>query len=293
LMALLSAFCFVLQMFNLPLPGGTTGHATGASLVAVLLGPWPAVLCLSTTIVIQALFFGDGGVTAIGANCFNMAVVQVFSTTLLLRLLPERLRRNPTAAAAAAWFASIAAAAVAGLELGLQPALSHAPDGTPLYAPYPVSLAVPAMMAGHLIAGIGEAAVTGLVLRYAARSLPHLYALPDSEPGPELPLLWRRLRTAWLILGILVLLVPLGMLAPGTAWGEWGARELKGRGLGFIPSGMQRWEGLWRGLFPDYTITGLPAAVAYGLSALAGILLILGIHTILGFAGRKAGRKQG
>src|SRR5262245_36514697 len=77
-MALLSAFCFVIQMINIPLPGGTTGHAVGASLAAIVLGPWPAILSVSIALTIQAFFFGDGGITTLGANCFNMAVAQVF-----------------------------------------------------------------------------------------------------------------------------------------------------------------------------------------------------------------------
>src|SRR4029079_5160960 len=75
LLSLFAAFCFVIMMFNLPLPGGTSGHAVGIGLAAVVLGPWASMLAISIALVIQALFFGDGGITAIGANCFNMAIV--------------------------------------------------------------------------------------------------------------------------------------------------------------------------------------------------------------------------
>src|SRR5689334_555185 len=74
-LAMGAAFTFVLMMFNIPVPGGTTGHAVGSTLVAILLGPSAAVLAVSMAIVVQALLFGDGGITAIGANCFNMAFV--------------------------------------------------------------------------------------------------------------------------------------------------------------------------------------------------------------------------
>ena len=74
-LALFSAFSFVLMMFNIPIPGGTTAHAVGATLLAIVLGPWEAVLGVSTALGIQALFFGDGGLLTFGANCFNMAVV--------------------------------------------------------------------------------------------------------------------------------------------------------------------------------------------------------------------------
>ena len=74
-LAMFSAFSFILMMFNVPLPGGTTGHAVGGTLVAIVLGPWAAVLSVSVVLAIQALLFGDGGLTSFGANCFNMAVV--------------------------------------------------------------------------------------------------------------------------------------------------------------------------------------------------------------------------
>jgi len=67
------------MMFNVPIPGGTTGHAVGGVLAAILLGPWGACIVITVALVIQALLFGDGGITAIGANCFNMAFVLPFA----------------------------------------------------------------------------------------------------------------------------------------------------------------------------------------------------------------------
>src|SRR5579871_4024096 len=74
LISLFAAFSFVVMMFNLPLPGGTTGHAVGMGVAAIVLGPWASILAISVALAIQAVFFGDGGVTALGANCFNMAI---------------------------------------------------------------------------------------------------------------------------------------------------------------------------------------------------------------------------
>src|SRR5437016_14248799 len=75
LLSVFAAFSFVIMMFNLPLPGGTTGHAVGMGAAAVILGPWASIVAISIALTIQAVFFGDGGITAIGANCFNMAIV--------------------------------------------------------------------------------------------------------------------------------------------------------------------------------------------------------------------------
>ena len=87
LMALGAAFSFVIMMFNMPVIGGSTGHAVGATLIAILLGPWAACISVSIALVIQALVFGDGGITAIGANVFNMAVVMPFVGYYLYRLI--------------------------------------------------------------------------------------------------------------------------------------------------------------------------------------------------------------
>ena len=75
LISVFAAFCFVVMMFNVPLPGGTTGHAVGVGIATIVLGPWGSILAISIALAIQALFFGDGGITTLGANCFNMAIV--------------------------------------------------------------------------------------------------------------------------------------------------------------------------------------------------------------------------
>src|SRR4030065_1176314 len=78
LLAIGAAFSFVIMMFNIPIPGGSTGHAVGGVLAAIILGPWAACIAITVVLVIQALLFGDGGITTLGANCFNMAFVLPF-----------------------------------------------------------------------------------------------------------------------------------------------------------------------------------------------------------------------
>src|SRR5271156_2270774 len=87
LLSLFAAFSFIIMMFNLPLPGGTTGHAVGVGVAAIVLGPWASILAVSIALVIQAVFFGDGGITAIGANCFNMAIAGSFVSYSVYRIL--------------------------------------------------------------------------------------------------------------------------------------------------------------------------------------------------------------
>src|SRR5450759_2340275 len=87
MLALAASFSFIIMMFNVPVLGGSTGHAVGATLIAIILGPWAALISVSIALVIQAGLFGDGGITAIGANCFNMAVVAPFVGYYLFRLV--------------------------------------------------------------------------------------------------------------------------------------------------------------------------------------------------------------
>lgn len=193
LLALSAAFSFVIMMFNVPIPGGTTGHATGAVLIAVLLGPWPAVLAVSIALVIQALLFGDGGITAIGANCFNMAFAEVMTGYGAYRLISgsrgkgqetidiketrhSLLATRHLAGAGVGAYAGInIAALLTAIELGIQPLLHTGPDGRPLYCPFPLTVTIPAIMIEHIVLlGIVEAVVTVLVLIYLRKSHPEL-----------------------------------------------------------------------------------------------------------------------
>lgn len=188
-LSLLAAFTFTIMMFNIPLPGGTTAHATGAVLTAIVLGPWAAVIATSVALVIQALLFGDGGVTAIGANCFNLAIAMPLVGYLVYRLVSARAaitsRRQVWGAALGGYVGINVAALLTAVEIGLQPLLFTAPDGTPLYAPFTLAQAIPAMMLGHLtIGGLAEAAVTGLVVAYLQRAnLPLLQLRRGREEG--------------------------------------------------------------------------------------------------------------
>ncbi len=177
-LAMAAAFGFLVQMFNVPAPGGTTGHAVGAGIIAILLGPWTAVIALSVVLVIQALVFGDGGITALGANCFNMAVVAPFVSYGAFKTLARPAsspRRIFWAAFLAGYLGLCVAAVLAGVEFGLQPIIAHAPNGVPLYAPYPLKVAVPAMALSHmLVFGVAEGLITALLLRYICRYEPNM-----------------------------------------------------------------------------------------------------------------------
>lgn len=176
LLSVFAAFSFVVMMFNVPVPGGTTAHAVGGTLMAIVLGPWAATIGVSIALLVQAIFFGDGGILTYGANCFNMAIVLPFVGYFVYWLTSRRAEpgsgRQWLAIALGSYAGINAAAFCAALELGIQPLLFHTANGTPLYCPFNLSQTIPAMMIAHLtIAGIAEVIATEGVLAFTRRSL--------------------------------------------------------------------------------------------------------------------------
>jgi cobalt/nickel transport system permease protein len=286
LIALFAALSFVIMMFNIPLPGGTTGHAVGSAIAAVVLGPWAASLAISVALVIQALFFGDGGILAFGANAFNLAIVMPFVGYFLYRLLsgnaPITSSRRVVAATIGGYVAINVAALLTAVELGIQPLLFRDAAGHPLYFPIGLEFAVPAMLIGHLtIAGPVEALASGLVLAWLQRSNPQLldaFSAGPSAAGAHVS------RWAWAALLALIVLTPIGLIAPGTAWGEWSREELQQLGLGYIPAGFDRWSSLWSAPLSGYDLPWLNDTIAgYLLSAAMGVVLVLAVIGALGW----------
>ena len=218
-----AAFSFLGMMFNVPLPGGTTGHAVGGTLIAILTGS-PAAGCIAVSIalLIQALLFG-------------------------------------------------------AVEFGIQPLLFKNAEGQALYCPYPLSVSIPAMMIGHItLFGLAEIILTVVVLTFVEKVTPKaLDAVPDKTAFKPL----------YILMAVLIVLTPLGLLATGTAWGEWGADEIAGlvsggSQLGYTPSGMTNGFELST-LFPDYSMSGLPEWTGYILSAIVGVALLVIIFKII------------
>lgn len=292
LISVFAAFSFVVMMFNLPLPGGTTGHALGVTIAAIVLGPSGAILALSIALAIQALFFGDGGITTLGANCFNMAIIGSLVAYASYRLIAAGAaltsRRRVVAAAIAGYLAVNAAALITSVEFGIQPMLFHDANGTPLYAPYPLTIAVPAMMIGHLtFAGLAEAVISaGLVayLQVADSALLRATSglVADGDIGASTAPSFRRL---WIMVAIVMLLTPLGILAAGTAWGEWSPAQLAQAASSAptatspsssLPRSLQRLSNFWTAPFPAYAPTFVHSrGFGYLLSAMFGVGLLL------------------
>jgi cobalt/nickel transport system permease protein len=299
LISVFAAFSFVVMMFNLPLPGGTTGHALGVAIAAIVLGPSGAILALSIAIAIQALFFGDGGISTLGANCFNMAIVGSLVAYASYRLIATGAaltsRRRVAAAAIAGYLAVNAAALLAAVELGIQPMLFHDANGTPLYAPYRLGIAIPAMMIGHLtLAGLAEAAISAGLVAYLQVADPGLLrstsGIPDDTPDATTGPPDRSLQTLWIAIAALMLATPLGILAAGTAWGEWSPTQLaKAPAIvqdvdspRSVPTGLQRLSNLWTAPFPAYAPSFVRSrSFGYLLSAMFGVGFLLAVSLVL------------
>lgn len=303
MLSVFAAFSFVIMMFNLPLPGGTTGHATGAAVAAVVLGPWGAMIAVSIALAIQAIFFGDGGILAIGANAFNIAIVGSLVAHWVYQLIAGKseltARRRMIAAGAAGYISINVAAFVTALQFGIQPILFTDASGTPLYAPYGLEVAIPAMMIGHLgIAGLAEMIVTAGVVAYLQRNDISLLAWQANSTPATPTTSWAGTRRMWLVVAVLMILSPLGLLAAGTAWGEWGADEfadpaarqaITEASLGApapaaTPSGLAWWSEQWAAPIPDYAVPFVSnEQVGYIFSAFMGTGLVILAILIYGF----------
>ena len=155
MMGILAAFIFAAQMLNFPVAGGTSGHVIGAALVAILLGPWAAVIVMSAVLIAQSLIFQDGGLLALGANIFNMGIIAGFGAYYLYRmtdsLLGDNRRAKLVAGFVAAWGSVLLASIACALELAI--------SGTS-----PLAVVLPAMAGVHALIGIGEGLITVAVL---------------------------------------------------------------------------------------------------------------------------------
>jgi cobalt/nickel transport system permease protein len=254
LMGVLAAAIFAGQMLNFSVTGGTSGHLLGAALATILLGPWAAVIVMTSVVSIQALIFQDGGLLALGANIFNMAIVGVF-VSYFVHTSVQKLARGRSwgifvGGAVAAWASIVIASLAAALQLAL--------SGTS-----PANIAVPAMGGIHMIIGIGEELITvgALVFLYAARR--DLFRIGEAAPKGG--------KAIWIgglaIAAILAVLSPLASAHPDGL--EWVAEQ-----KGFLDAA----RAPLYNLIPDYTFPGISnTALATIVAGILGMLLVFGV----------------
>ena len=167
LLGVMAAFVFAAQMFNFPVGGGTSGHFMGTTLIAILLGPWASVLIMTTVLTVQCLVFQDGGLTALGANIFNMGVVGGFFgyyVYTIIRLFVQGKKGLFIGSFTAAWCSLVLSATCCAVELSI--------SGTA-----PLKIVLPAMAGIHAMIGIGEGFITIATLSMLTRVRPDLLEL--------------------------------------------------------------------------------------------------------------------
>jgi cobalt/nickel transport system permease protein len=245
-------------------------------------------------LLFQALLFGDGGVLVYGANVINMAVLMPFVGYGVYRLIAGRsalrTRRRVIAAGIAGYVGINTSALATAIEMGIQPDLFTNSAGAPLYSPYHLSQTIPAMALAHLtIAGAAEAILTAGVFTYLVKA--DVRRLTDSHPGIPVDVVDVRdselakpskalspIRVAIGFIGVMVLLTPLGLLAPGGAFGEDAPEELdlKSLGLSSVPEGLNRYNGFWsNSVLGGYGFADSQhPTLAYILSAIIGITVV-------------------
>jgi cobalt/nickel transport system permease protein len=266
LMGVLAAAIFAGQMLNFSVTGGTSGHLLGAALATILLGPWAAIIIMTSVVSIQALIFQDGGLLALGANLFNMAVIGVTVAYFVYTSIQKFARGKSwgifVGGAAAAWSSIVIASLACALELAL--------SGTS-----PANIAVPAMGGIHMIIGIGEGLITfgALAFLYAARR--DLLQLGQAAPQGG--------KAVWVgglaIAGLLAVLSPLASAHPDGL--EWVAEQ-----KGFLDAARVP---LYK-LIPDYIFPGISnATLASIVAGIVGVLLVFGVA--LGVAYMRRNRK--
>ena len=162
LLAVSSAFVFAAQMINFPILYGTSGHLVGGTFLSVLLGPYAAILSMTIVVIMQALFFADGGIFTFGANVFNMAIIGGLSFFLVKALTNESKSNSRFffSVFVASWISMVLGAVACGLQIGFSPLFSSAGG---------IAITVPTMVLWHILIGFGEAIITATLLTQLKR----------------------------------------------------------------------------------------------------------------------------
>ncbi len=257
LLGLAAAFIFAGQMLNFPVVGGTSGHLVGSVLAAALLGPGAAVIALTAVLVVQCFVFADGGVLALGANIFNMGVIGALVGYALYRMVRRQLggglRGAVAAAAFAGWVSTVLAAVCCAGEL--------AASGT-----VPWRVAFPAMAGVHMLIGVGEAAITALVLVAVGQAHPELLYAPGCSAEERTG--YRTLTGYGLVAaaGLALFLSPFASKLPDGL-------DHVAETHGFIDSARHSWAA--HTPLANYLLPGIPSpALATALAGLLGTLVV-------------------
>ena len=246
LLGIVAAAIFAAQMLNWPIPGGTSAHLVAGALAGILLGPYAGSLAMATVLIIQCLVFADGGITALGANIWNMAIVDVFIGYYIYKVLENKNRY--LAAFLAGWFGITIAAMFAGLEVGLSSSFK-----------YGITTTIPVMGLWHGLLGIIEGIITAAVVGYIYTTRPDIMKkAAEVKVG----------KFTWAIIGLLILLSPIfAYAAEAVGYSEPLENVAKMFGAEEHP--------IYEGILPDYTVPGMNPYIGTLISAIVGVAIVL------------------
>jgi len=263
LMGVLAAAIFAGQMVNFTVVGGTSGHLMGAAIATILLGPWVAILVITTVVGVQALIFQDGGLVVLGANIFNMAIVGVAVSYMAFRLVQWIAGGRRWGLFVGGFLAAWLSVEIAALSVALQLALS----GTS-----PANLAIPTMAGIHALIGIGEGLITVGALAFLNAARPDLLSEGKSTKGSSV-ILWVG---GLLFALVLAIASPLASAHPDGL--EWVAKQ-----QGFLGAA----QGPFYKVIPDYVLPGVSnGALATILAGVLGVLIVLGVSLAVAYTRR-------
>jgi len=255
LMGILAACIFAGQMLNFPVSGGTSGHLLGATLAAILLGPYAAVLVMTCVVGVQALLFQDGGLLALGFNIFNMGIVAGFVGYAAYKWVWRMMGGSPVTqfavAGIAAWLGVVIGAAVCALQLAV--------SGTS-----PLRIALPAMVGIHMLIGIGEALITVGAISFVRQTRPDLLNADSTQVAT--------LGSGWIAVG-LVIAIALAFASP-LASSHPDGLEFVAEQSGFL----QLAQNPAYNILPDYTVPFIQdQALTTIVAGIIGVLVVTGV----------------
>ena len=177
LIASLSALAFVIMMFNIPIPGGTSGHVIGVALISILFGPWIAFLSISLVLFIQAILFGDGGITTFAINALSMGFVGAFSSYFIYKNIKSKYNIF-----LAGYIGAVASSILVAFVLGIEPLIAVDSDGKPLYFPFGLETTFYALVGSHLVFfGLIEGIFTNFAYKFLIKLEPKKFSNPQEK----------------------------------------------------------------------------------------------------------------
>ena len=270
LTGMMSALIFVLQMINFPIAAGTSGHLLGGALAVIVLGPRLGLICLSVVVIIQSLLFADGGLSALGVNVLNMAIVTCATGWVIVKYWLKFIGKNKTSIIAASVVSGIITVVFSSIAFTLE----YAIGGT---ISIPVSSVLVAMISTHFLIGIGEGVITALIVGLLVRVRPDLVYAYDRNDSNT---------TNVSLYGLFIVLILLLALITPFASSSPDGLESVAENFGF-----QETDGVVL-LLEDYGINAINNNfISTVLSGLLGVIVIVAMFTVV-VNRRKSGKNS-